>query len=159
MQRPYREPPRCGGLDVLRAGPRLRNSERACAVVAMLCVCARPERQSFAFVGGNGLVGNCGRDTSARPGAATHLLDHGPPQVAPALRHYLGRTGSRCGERRWRCCSRTKQERKFHISQFRLRAKTYVEQLETSNCSEAGSDPLLRVSVACVVVSRASRAR
>ena len=127
MQRPYREPPRCGGLDVRRAGPRLgrasgsrkspperlrelfsvrlRNSERACAVVAMLCVCARPERQSFAFVGGNGLVGSCGRDTSARPGAATHLLDHGPPQVAPALRHYLGRTGSRCGERRWRCCS------------------------------------------------------
>src|SRR5215813_9005860 len=97
MQRPYREPPRCGGLDVLRAGPRLRNSERACAVVAMLCVCARPERQSFAFVGGNGLVGSCGQAPArdlvrpfiiARPSAAVS----GPR--ARTLLAWTGRTGS-----------------------------------------------------------------
>jgi len=93
MQRPYREPPRCGGLDVLRAGPRLRNSERACAVVAMLCVCARPERQSFAFVGGNGLVGSCGRDTSARPGAATHFARPWAAASGPRAQTLLGKDG------------------------------------------------------------------
>jgi len=138
---------------------RLRNSERACAVVAMLCVCARPERQSFAFVGGNGLVGSCGRDTSARPGAAPHFARPWAAASGPRAQTLLGKDGFTVWRAALEVLFRTKQELKSHISQFRLRAKTYVEQLETSNCSEVGSDPLLRVSVACVVVSRASRAR